>query len=250
MKLLIPAALLLTSWAGAAQVPTPQISGVVNGGNFRPNAAPGELISIFGNNLATGPLAAPGLPLPTSLLQTVVYVNSVAVPLLYVSPTQINAQVPYEITTNSAATVSVSVQGVSSADAPLTIVQVAPAIFTQTGTGVGQASILNEDSTVNSSTNPAKAGSTVQIFATGLGLTMPLVADGAAGDAQKLASPATADVTIGGQNATVTFAGAAPGFAGLDQVNAVVPNVSSGNQGIVISIGTAASAANVTIAVQ
>jgi uncharacterized protein (TIGR03437 family) len=97
-----------------AQVPTPQINGVVNAASFRSPVAPGELISIFGTNLATGQSQAQTVPLPTILLSTMVYIDGTAVPLTYVSPGQINAQVPYDIPVNSAASVLVQVDGVNS----------------------------------------------------------------------------------------------------------------------------------------
>jgi uncharacterized protein (TIGR03437 family) len=230
-----------------AQVPPPQINGVVNAGNFRQPAAPGALISIFGSNLATGQSQATTVPLPAILLSTMVYIDGTAAPLSYVSPGQINAQVPYSIITNTSATVQVQVDGVNSSNSPLTIVALAPAIFSQAGTGVGLGAILNQNNTLNTEASPAQPGQIIQIFATGLGATMPAVGTGDPGNAQPLAQ--TPSVTIGGQTATVAFAGAAPGFAGLDQVNAMVPNVGSGDQPILISFPGAQSAANVTVAI-
>jgi uncharacterized protein (TIGR03437 family) len=153
-------------------------------------------------------------------------------------------------TANSAASVLVQNNGANSTNSSLTIATVSPAIFSQAGTGVGLAAILNGNNSLNTSAAPAMPGQTIQIFATGLGATTPAVVTGAGGAGQPLAG--NVNVTIGGLNATVTFAGAAPGFAGLDQINVVVPNVPSvpsGDQPIVISIDNAQSAANVTVAV-
>jgi uncharacterized protein (TIGR03437 family) len=241
----LPLLCLLVSVDAFSQ--TPQISGVTDAANFGKTAAPGSLISVFGTNLATGTKQASSYPLPTNLLGTMVYINGIAAPLTYVSAGQINAQVPYSIPTGSSASVLVQVNGANSANAYINVAAAAPAIFTQTGTGTGAAAVLNTNYSIVTSANAADPGQTVEIFATGLGATSPAVQTGAAGNGQTLMQTVT--VTIGGQNATVSFAGAAPGFAGLDQINAVVPDVSAGNQPIVISEGGAQSSSTITIAI-
>ena len=219
----------------------------MNAANFQPPVAPGALISIFGSNLATGKGQAQELPLPTNLLGSMVFINGIAAPLLYVSPSQINAQVPYEIPPNTSATISVHVNNTASSNSTAAIGEVAPAIFTLPGSGIGPGAIVNANGTVVADDNPAQPGEIVAIFATGLGATTPAVSTGLAGNGQPTAQTVT--VTIGGVNAPVTFAGAAPGFAGLDQVNVTVANVPSGDQPVVISMAGAQSSANVTIAV-
>jgi uncharacterized protein (TIGR03437 family) len=240
---LLAGVLALSSWALAQ---TPQIGGISNAGNFQSKVAPGALISIFGTNLATGQASAKALPLPTNLLGTMVYINGIASPLLYVSKLQINAQVPYAIATNSVASVSVQVNGSSSPNSTLTVAEVAPAIFTLSGTGAGAGATLNfpSNSIVNNAT-PANPGELIEIFATGLGATTPPVATGAAGDQQPTVLPVT--VTFGNITVPAEFAGAA-GYAGENQVNVTVPsNAALGVQPIIISIGGVQSSANVTI---
>lgn len=227
---------------------TPQVSGVVNAATFQTGAAPGALISIFGNNLATGNAQAQVVPLPINLGGTTVFIDGTAVPLLYVSASQINAQVPYEIPANSSATVAVQVNQTKSANATFTVSAVAPGIFTLSGNGIGSAAVLNTNYSVVMDNNPVQPGQVVQIYATGLGATTPSVTTGAAAGGVARTNQ-TVTVTIGGQNAVVGYAGAAPGFVGVDQVNATVPNVGSGAQPVVISMGGAQSAGNVTIAV-
>ena len=86
----------------AQVVPATTSAGIVNDAGFLPAIAPGTLIAIFGSDLAsTRPNSLP-LPLPTSLGNTSVSINGTNVPLLYVSPTQVNAQVPYETKFGSA----------------------------------------------------------------------------------------------------------------------------------------------------
>ena len=109
----------ILAFAPLALAQTPQIAGVVNAANFQPPVAPGALISIFGSNLATGQAEAHALPLPTNLLGTMVFINGIAAPLLYVSPSQINAQVPYEIPPNTSATISVHVNNTASSNSTL-----------------------------------------------------------------------------------------------------------------------------------
>ena len=126
--------------------------------------------------------------------------------LFYVSSTQINFEVP-GLGGTSQTSVSVTVGGSASATRVVTLGAYSPGLFSLDGSGSGQGAILNAASQFVDTANPAIAGSTVvEIFGTGLG-------DGTV----------TPSVTIGGIGAIVTYAGTAPGFAGLNQVNALVP---------------------------
>src|SRR5450759_1059373 len=100
---------------------TPKASGVLNGASFSGNLCPGALASLFGTDLATGTTAAQSLPLPTDLLGTKVLVqdpslpNPIIAPLYFVSPGQVNFQIPFEVVRNNI-TISVSTpQGTSNA---------------------------------------------------------------------------------------------------------------------------------------
>lgn len=241
-KLWILSTLLIT---GLALGQTPQISGIANAADYGPVAAPGSLISIFGTNLAMSVGGANALPLPTSINQTSVFINNIPAPLTYVSSGQINAQVPYEVPTETGASVIVQVKGATSPTVTLTIAPVAPGIFTQNGSGSGLGAILHANYSLITEASPAQPGETVLVFATGLGATTPPVQTGAGGNGQPTATTPT--ITIGGAPATVLFAGAAPGFAGLDQLNVTVPSLSSGDQKIIISIGNAKSTPGVLI---
>ncbi len=133
-----------------------------------------------------------------------------------------------------------------SAAVPVAVVAANPGVFTTDGTtGVILHGIGNQLITASS---PAAKGEVVVIYATGLGAVSPAPADGAAAGASQ--TTAKAAVTIAGVAASVQYAGMAPGFVGLYQVNVQVPaSVSSGNLAVVISIGGQASK-TVTMAVQ
>src|SRR5882724_8689345 len=103
--------LLLTSLL-PAQTPAVSSGGVVNAASFTAPVAPGALISIFGVNLAPQTAAASQIPLPTSLAGVSVrFNNNVFAPLLFVSSTQINAQLPWEVVANGTVTVTVNNNG-------------------------------------------------------------------------------------------------------------------------------------------
>lgn len=127
----------------------------------------------------------------------------------------------------------------------------APAIFTVSA-GTGLAIALNEHGTLNSPVDPAARGSIVTLYATGDGVEDPAAVDGqpAAWPLPKPTLPVT--LTVGGYPANILFAGAAPGFAGLLQINARVPGglASTGNVPVVLRIGTASSQTGVTLAVR
>jgi large repetitive protein len=216
-----PQTLIVTLAVGA---PAIYPGGIVDAGSFAPDnsAAPFELMSLFGVNLAASTTVAQNLPLPTLLGSTQVLVNGTPAPLFFVSSGQINFQMP--AVTGNAATIAVVSGGMTSTATQLSLVTVHPAIFPVSG-GQGLGQILNQDFSTNSPSNPASAGQTIQMFATGLGATSPSLPAGQAGSS---AAPFNSTVlaptvTIGGISAKVTFSAAAPGLAGVYQVNAVVP---------------------------
>jgi adhesin/invasin len=142
-------------------------------------------------------------------------------PLLYVTSTQVNFQVPWE-TAPGLATVAITVNGVVSNSVTVPVVTAAPGLFSY---GSGRAVVQNSDFTLNSPSNPAKAGSTILAYLTGSGPVSPPLTDGALAPSSPPAtvtSPYSAK--IGSASAQVSFAGLAPGFVGLVQMNIVVPS--------------------------
>jgi len=212
------------------------VTQVVNAASYQSALAPGSLVSIFGSNLASSTASASSMPLPVQLADVSVTFNGPPAPLLYVSPSQINAQIPYE-TLPGSVTMVVSANGVAQQPVAIAVADSAPGVFQ---TSLGQALAQNHDGTWNTPTNRAKAGTWVTVYLTGLGNVTNQPANGAAAPGSPL-SIANLPVTVlvDGVSATVQFAGLAPGFAGLAQVNFQVPNVTASvSNPLVIQVGS------------
>ena len=216
--------------------------------------APGELITVYGANLASGAAnASSGLPLPLSSNGTQVFLGGAPLPILYTSSGQMNVQVPYTAPVNT--TYQLSVQNGSSLSVPqtVTVAQASPGIFTSNEQGFGQGAIVRSDGvTLAQAGSPASIGETIVIYCTGLGATTPAVTAGQPAPSSTLAQTANpVTVTIGGVQAQVLFAGLTPGFAGLYQVNAIVPpGLTTGNSvPVTITVAGQSSQAGVTMAV-
>jgi uncharacterized protein (TIGR03437 family) len=216
-------------------VPLPvSVASVVNGATFQAPVAPGALATIFGNNFAGPDTLASAVPLPTTINKVSVLVNGTPAPLVFVGSKQINFQIPYE-TMPGDASVVVNVNGNDSAATSFTVSNTAPGIFVF---GDNRANIQNQDHNLNDETHPAKVGSFVVIWATGLGQMDHPVPTGEATPGSPLSNALVVPkVTIGGVNAEVSFAGLSPGFVGLAQINVKVPSLSSGVYPVVITQG-------------
>jgi uncharacterized protein (TIGR03437 family) len=247
----IPVSLTIT-----AQI-TPAPAQVINAASgVTGSVAPGEIVSIFGTGL--GPVNPAGLTLngqgavTTTLAGVTVSFNGIAAPLTYVSATQINCVVPFEISGASTAQMQISFNGATSGATAMGVQATAPGIFTQNSSGTGLGAILKPDYSTVGTNNPAPRGSTVIIYATGGGLTTPNSITGAVAGGTLLNTSAKVTVTIGGIAATVSYAGSAPGLIeGVLQINAIVPpSISAGTQPILVTVGSATSQNGVTIPVQ
>ncbi|MBV8817120.1 MAG: hypothetical protein JO022_02115, partial [Acidobacteriaceae bacterium] len=236
----------------------PSIGAIVNSASqVAGSVAPGELITIYGTNL--GPAAPVSFTIvngtvATTLGGTQVLFDSVAAPLIYVSATQINAIVPYELAGRAATNVTITSASGNSIALLQNVADTVPAIFSANQTGNGQGAILNANNSANSSVNPAAAGTVIQIYATGEGTLNPFVPTGSVtGITPPFPKPAGAvSVTIGGQPATIQFAGEAPSLvSGVLQVNAVIPAGLSGPQPVVLTVGNGSNSQQaITVAVQ
>jgi uncharacterized protein (TIGR03437 family) len=220
------------------------IEAVADAASFAPRVSPGELASIFGSNLADSAQQASGFPLPTSMAGATVYVNNAAVPLLYVSETQINFQVPSSLATGTA-NMYVTRDGGQSAIFTFTVVPNAPGIFQDTSNhAIAQNAV---DNSTNSDTNPVAAGAVLVVYMTGQGALDNPVTDGTGTPDSPLSSAtATSTATIGGVSATVQFLGLTPGFTGLAQANILVPStLATADYPLVITVGGYVSASTV-----
>ncbi len=236
----------------------PALLGVANAASGTQGAvSPGMLTLIVGSNigpatLVPGQLDATTNLAATSLSSTQVFFNKIAAPLFYVQSGQTVAVAPYEIANLSSVTISVVRNGVTSASFPLSVAPSVPGLFSANSSGSGPGAIYNQDLTYNSATNPAVAGTIIVLFGTGEGQTTPTGIDGTI-DTSTLPKPALpVSVKIGGQPAEIIYDGAIPGqVAGLLQINARVPaGLAPGPQPVVVTIGTASSQANLTVAVK
>ncbi len=214
-----------------AQKPIISPGGVVNAASLVPvdqpahGVAPGSIASIFGQNLASAAASAQGYPLPLKLNGTSVTVDGVAAPLFYVSPTQINFQVPSSAgaplygEVYSKVAVVVATPGGTSDPAAVDMYYKGFGIFTLDGSGCGRGAVLDVSSdgttSLNSPSNSASPGSYLTFFGTGLGPVYNPPPDGAVEPSQPL-SPSTVFPPVPG-----FFAGRAPGMVGVDQVNIV-----------------------------
>jgi uncharacterized protein (TIGR03437 family) len=229
---------LLLLFAALAATAQPRVTAVGNGADFSAVIAPGSLASVFGTGLAAAAASAPVVPFPATLNGVSVSVGGRAARLSYISPTQINFQVPSNVSLGAATVTVTNGTAVSNAIA-VTVNATAPGIFQY---GANRGVVQNQDYSLNGATNAATSGSTIIVYLTGIGATNPPVADGAVAPGGPLAIPATAaTATIGGAVAPVQFIGLTPGNVGLAQANLQVPNIATGDQPVVITLNGVAS---------
>jgi len=255
---------LLGVSATAASSPVFSAAGVTPAANYGETLAPGVIASLFGTNLAPGIASAIAVPIPTELEGVSVSVNGILAPLFYVSPSQINFQLPWELLAlpvQARANVVVTVNGSASAGQSFLPQAVSPGIFTLNSSGSGQGAIQIANTAIFAAppniipaalARPANRGEFVTIYCSGLGDVSPRPATGApASDSPLSNTLLMPSVVIGGVGAQVTFAGLSPGYVGLYQVNAQVPSGSTtgGQVPVVITLGGVTSNV-VTMAVQ
>jgi uncharacterized protein (TIGR03437 family) len=182
------------------------------------------LVSIFETNLARQSVLASSLPLPKQLGGASVKIGGVDAPLHFIGPFQINAQVPFEVPPG-ATEIVVTLDGAEGSSLGAVVNPAGPGLFTASLDGRGPGIFLHSaDFSPVSPSSPARRGEVILIYGTGFGAVVPSVESGAAGPANPLASAVSSvSVQIGGRESTVSFAGLAPGFAGLYQINVRVP---------------------------
>jgi uncharacterized protein (TIGR03437 family) len=234
-------------------------------------AAPGSLTTVFVNTGATLGASANSVPLPTTLAGTSVQIGgsfsyddasgswqfssqgATPASLLFANGSQINLQIPPGTPISDATPIQIQTTS-GPVSGTIKVAAVSPGIFTIASTGTGQGAVLNQDYSANFGTNPAARGSVIQIFATGAGATNPSLAAGTpapASGSPLVFTQVQPAVSIGGLNAVVQFSGMAPGFVGVWQINAVVPQSVTPGSTVPLSVAAAGVQSNiVTIAVK
>ena len=231
------------AWSQQLSIPFtgPQIpltvAGISNAASGQQVYAPGMIMSIYGTQLGNFAQAFGTVPLPIYLAGFEAYVNGVSAPLYYVSPNQVNIQIPYE-TQPGEATLTVGNPYIN-VDYNFTVAASAPGIFTAV-----------DGSLVPFST--AARNQIITLYLTGDGQVTPSLATGTAPSANtsRLPKPQLApSVTVGGVSATIDFIGIPLGYVGVTQVNFTVPaGAPTGVQPVVVTIGAASSVpANLTV---
>jgi uncharacterized protein (TIGR03437 family) len=274
---------MLTPVAGTGGQPGILTGGILNAASYAVTngagapVAPGSLVAIFTSQLASQAGSFTGTTLAPSINGVSVTFNGITAPIVTVSPTGANpyvsAQVPFEVLgsgqTSGSVPAVINVNGSLSPAAQASIVPSAPGIFTIPATGQGNAILVYTNPATNApaiaapsstslgyATAPIPRGTNGFFYVTGLGAMTPQVPDGsgacpaASGICNANATPA---VTVGGVPAKVAFAGQAPGYPGVFQVNITVPlNAPTGNSvALVVTSADGSVTSNMaTIAVQ
>jgi uncharacterized protein (TIGR03437 family) len=213
-------------WNYDAAVAPPNITSVVNAGDEGTDIAPGGLISIYGTQLSPVNMATSEIPLPTALANSCLSVNGLAVPILYVSPNQVNAQMPYQAIGD--VTMILRTPGGQSDNYNLVIQPNAPSVFlASVGPETNIPTVIrNDDGELVTPSHPIhrESNAALVIYLTGMGPTSPMVATGQPAPSKPLAVTALQpNVTLGGVELPVLFSGLAPGLVGVDQINVSVP---------------------------
>jgi uncharacterized protein (TIGR03437 family) len=207
----------------------PTIGGLTDAASYRQSFAPGMVAALFGSSLALSTRSAPTVPVPTTLDNVSVTVNGVRAPLFYISPTQLNVQIPYETPSTGNVVVVVSNNG-QTASTTIPISAAAPGIFADLNGGLAPSVT-------------ATRGQTMTLYFTGAGAVQPAAATGniPVSGATPVPTGKTL-VTVGGIAADTSYLGIPGWSVGIVQVNFTVPaTVSLGTQQVVVSVGGLAS---------
>jgi minor extracellular serine protease Vpr len=239
---------LSVDFTGLARIqPVIAPGAAVNAASFEVGSglAPGSYVSLFGVGLSDATRATRTASLPLALNDVSVSFDvpgQVSAPgrIYYVSPNQVNVQIPWELQGQTSAQIKVTVGDAFGKVYTLPLAQYSPAIFTIADSAAGAVAAAEHlGGAVVTTSNPARRGEIVQIFANGMGPVTNTPASGEPAVSDPLSmTTSTPTVTIGGRPAEVQFSGLTPGISGLYQVNVTVPaDAPSGLQPVVVSIG-------------
>jgi uncharacterized protein (TIGR03437 family) len=270
----------------SAQAPSVVDGGVLNSASFAKDAngrgsavAPGSLISIFGTFTGATLADADSVPFSTSLGGVSVTFNNIPAPLLHVIPAAgfVSAQMPFGIPSSGTVNVAVTINQQTSVPKPIPVVPAAPGIFTYPADGQSNAILvfLDTDGKAKIAAPPSAAISQVYptapiplgygsnpgdvcfLYATGLGVMTPAVVDGGGGLEPPIVehdANAKPTVLIGGLTAQVLYAGQAPGYPGVNQINIIIPTGVAAGDKVSLQLrtadGTITSSSSVTVAIR
>jgi uncharacterized protein (TIGR03437 family) len=237
----------------------PTIAGVLDAAQGKTTIAPGSYVAIYGSGLSdyTAAEATPTLPLALQGVNVSFDAPSanISVPgeLIYVSPTQVNVQVPWELQgLNSSVQMKVTLYEYEYGNlATATVADTAPSFF-ETTPGAEVAALVAGTYTYVTPTSPVARGTAVQLYANGLGPVNNQPASGGVAPSTKTASTkATPTVTIGGKTAAVSYCGLAPGYPGLYEIDVTVPAASvlttTGAQTVSLTIAGQTATSTITV---
>ncbi|MGA3187459.1 MAG: hypothetical protein ABSF22_10155 [Bryobacteraceae bacterium] len=237
-------------WSYAASVAPPQIAAVVSAADSVSPVAPGGLMTLYGSNLSPTNQATSQIPVPTALANSCITVNGQPIPLIFVSPGQINAQMPFQAV--GAETVVVHTPGGTSDNFNMTVQPNAPAVFLSgvAGPETNLPTVIRvANGLLATDANPIHGGDILVIYLTGLGQTNPSGVTGYPAPGNPLSNALiTPTVTLGGMNLPVLWAGLAPGEVGVNQINVSVPG--NAPTGLALPLSINQGAGTITIAIR
>jgi uncharacterized protein (TIGR03437 family) len=212
-------------WNYDAAVAAPQIQRVVSAADGTENVATGGLVSLLGREMSPVNLATRELPLPTALGDSCLTVNGVPTPMMFVSPGQLNAQIPYSVDGN--ATIVLRTPGGVSDNYNVQIRQTAPTVFRSAVPGSNStiATVVRKrNNELVTLSNPVHRGESLTIYLTGMGRTFPAIDAGIPGpNDPPLPALIQPKVSFGGKEMGIRFAGLSPGQVGVYQIDADAP---------------------------
>lgn len=237
-------------WSFDAAAVPPRISHIGNAADGQPRLAPGSLVSLFGSNLSPINAATAEMPVSAALGESCLTVNGFPAPMFFVSPSQINAQIPYAV--EGQVSIVLRTPGGVSDTFRMTLRPAAPGVFQvpiPETTLTAPAVYNGRNGGLATGSNPVKRGDRIAIFLTGLGRTSPQVEAGTPAPADPPAeSLIVPEVRLGGHSLPVYFSGLTPGGAGVYQIQAEVAR--SVPTGMAVPLEIAAAGAEVSVAVR
>lgn len=239
------------SWEFDTPVPPPVVNRVVNAADMTSALAPGSLIAVFGSDLTPTNIATGAVPLPTAIGESCLTVNGTAIPMMFASSAQINAQLPLHI--DGRVPLTLYTPGGVSDDYYLNLTPVAPAIFLSgiAGPLTGLPVVIKaSNQQLVTVSNPLHAGDQIWIYATGLGATSPEVPAGNPAPSDPPALAVTApEVRLGDLPLPVSYAGMAPGQVGVYQITVRAPSKVAAGESVPLTVRQGSASATVNVRV-